>query len=118
MREVMNSLGRDVPGLPEHSYNPAYLHPSDMTSRGLVYEQLVDIHSAYGRIRAVLHSDPKLRPGVLSMTHCWGGPVDSEDPRVGGSNVNRLLSNEAGLELINHMPTMSSVPVAVQAVRE
>jgi anaerobic selenocysteine-containing dehydrogenase len=118
MREVMNSLGRDVPGLPEHSYNPAYLHPSDMTSRGLVDEQLVDIHSAYGRIRAVLHSDPKLRPGVLSMTHCWGGPVDSEDPRVAGSNVNRLLSNEAGLELINHMPTMSSVPVAVQAVRE
>ena len=118
MREVMNSLGRDVPGLPSHTYNPAYLNPSEMAALGLCEEQLVEIHSAHGRIRAIVHADAKVRPGVLSMTHSWGGPIESDDPRIAGSNVNRLLSNAAGLESVNHMPTMSAVPVAVVAVSE
>jgi anaerobic selenocysteine-containing dehydrogenase len=117
MREVMNSLGRDVTGLPSHPYNPAYLNPKELADRGLSDEQVVEITSAHGRIHAVVHADDKVRPGVLSMTHAWGGLVDGEDPRAGGSNVNRLLSMSADLELVNHMPMMSAVPVDVTAAR-
>ena len=116
MREVMNSLGRDVSDLPAHPYNPAYLHPSELEARALTEAQLVEVTSAHGAIRAVVHADSKLRAGVLSMTHGWGAP-GSDDPRTGGSNVNRLLTTETDLESINHMPMMSAVPVQVSAVQ-
>jgi len=83
MREVMNSLGRDVPGLPQHSYNPAYLNPADIERLGLRQEQLIEVRSAHGAIRAIVHADPKVRAGVLSMTHAWGGPVENRnDPKT------------------------------------
>lgn len=34
-RETMNSLGRRVPGLPRHGYNPLFMHPDDMSAAGL-----------------------------------------------------------------------------------
>jgi anaerobic selenocysteine-containing dehydrogenase len=117
MREVMNSLGRDVDGLAEHSYNPAYLNPDDMSAMGLTDSQTVEVRSAHGWIHAVAHADAKVRPGVLSMTHCWGGPIsDTTDPRSAGSNVNDLLTVASDYEAINRMPTMSAVPVSVVAV--
>jgi anaerobic selenocysteine-containing dehydrogenase len=115
MREVMNSLGRDVADLPAHPYNPAYLNPSELTARGLIDAQVVEVRSANATIRAVVHADAKVRAGVLSMTHGWGGP-GSDDPRVGGSNVNRLLTTDTDIETINQMPMMSAVPVEVVAL--
>lgn len=118
MREVMNSLGRDVEGLPDHPYNPAFMHPSELAARGLAEGQLVEVSSAHGRLAAVVHADAKVRSGVVSMTHSWGGPVASSDPRSGGSNVNRLLSMTHRIEAINRMPLMSGVPVAVRSLAD
>jgi anaerobic selenocysteine-containing dehydrogenase len=113
-KETMNSLGRRLPGLPRHPYNPCFAHPSDVEALGLAPGALVAITSAHGAIAAVLDADDTLRPGVLSMTHCFGGsPGLDDDPLAFGSNPTRLLSIDEDLQSINLMPLMSAVPVSV-----
>lgn len=116
MREVMNSYGRDITGLPNHTYNPAHINPDDMAALGLSDLQIITVRSPHGAIQAVAHGDAKVRSGVLSMTHCWGGPAEADsDPTDGGSNVNHLLTTSTDFEAINRMPTMSAVRVSVSA---
>lgn len=113
MREVVNSLGSAVVGLPPQSYNPAHLHPQDMAHLGITHGAAVTIRSPHGTLEAVAHEDPSMRPGVLSMTHGWGGLETGGDPRTTGSNVNRLTSLHHGAQAVNHMPTLTAVPVSV-----
>jgi anaerobic selenocysteine-containing dehydrogenase len=114
MREVMNSLGVDVEGLPRTPYNPAHLHPADLVSLGIQDGQLVEVSSAHGALLAVAQADDKVRRGVLSMTHGWGSVTGSPaGPRHGGSNVNVLLSPENRRQAVNQMPLMSAVPVRI-----
>ncbi|MFF9221912.1 molybdopterin-containing oxidoreductase family protein [Streptomyces viridosporus] len=113
MRELVNSLGRDVAGLPPHPYNPAFLHPEDMERLGIEDGAPVTVRSPHGSVDAVAHGDASVRPGVLSMSHGWGSIDPAADPRECGSNVNRLTSLDHAAQPINHMPTMTAVPVTV-----
>lgn len=113
-KETMNSLGRRLPDLPRHHYNPCFTHPADMSALGLTDGALVTLTSAHGSIAAIVEADDTLQPGVLSMTHCFGGsPGIDDDPVAFGSNPTRLLSIEEDLQTINLMPLMTAVPVAV-----
>ena len=80
---VINSTGRTLPGLMNgRSYNPAFMHPDDLASLGVVAGDLVEIRSAYDTITGVADADADLRRGVVSMSHNFGGnPDDDEDPR-------------------------------------
>jgi hypothetical protein len=58
-----------------------------------------------------------MRPGVVSMTHGWGGrggDLTAADGSIGAS-VNDLIPLEDRLEEINGMPWYSALPVSVRA---
>src|SRR5262249_43689609 len=71
-KETITPLGRRLPGLPPAPYNPCHMHPDDAATLPARAGDTVEIVSDHGRLRAVLALDPALRPGVLSMTHCYG----------------------------------------------
>jgi anaerobic selenocysteine-containing dehydrogenase len=110
-KESMNTLGRRMVG---DRHNPLHVHPDDLVTLGVVAGDVVEVESDHGQIRAVVEPDTTARPGVVSMTHCYGDlPGNDEDPRTFGSNPARLLSHEVGIQAINAMPQMTAVPVSL-----
>jgi anaerobic selenocysteine-containing dehydrogenase len=113
MREVMNSLGREVGGLAKQKYNPAYFNPDDLVDLGIVGGDVITLRSAHGHVLAVAAADKSVRRGVVSMTHSWGSLDAAQPPSLGGSNVNALVAQDSAVQTINHMATMTAVPIAV-----
>ena len=116
MRDVQNSMYRHLPLIQRrHPYNPAYLHPKDLAALGIGAGDYVRITSAHGAITAIVEADDAVRPGVVSMTHGWGGlPGDHENYLVEGVSTNLLTSTDTDLDPINAMPVMSAIPVRVE----
>jgi anaerobic selenocysteine-containing dehydrogenase len=112
---VINSTGRTLPGLMRgRSYNPAFMHPDDLVRLGVAPGDLVEIRSEYDAITGVAEPDADLRPGVVSMSHGFGGiPGEDEDPRVDGANTNRLLRTDVEYDRYTGIPRMGALPVAV-----
>jgi len=112
---VINSTGRTLPGLMRgRSYNPAFMHPDDLVHIGVAPGDLVEIRSEYDAITGVAEVDADLRPGVVSMSHGFGGvPGEDEDPRVDGANTNRLLRTDVEFDRYTGIPRMGALPVAV-----
>jgi anaerobic selenocysteine-containing dehydrogenase len=93
------------------------MHPGDLVALGLGDGGLVRIVSAHGSTLAIAEADESLRPGVVSMTHGWGGmPDEKEDYMTHGASTNLLTSTDTGLDPINAMPVMSAIPVRVEPV--
>ncbi len=115
-REVMNSLGADLPLTRERlPYNPAFMNPGDMADAGLTDGERVRIVSPHDSLFAMVKADATVRGGVVSMSHCWGGFPDDEDEREGRySATSRLVSAEWAAESINRMPVMSAIPVRIE----
>lgn len=114
MRPFMNSLDPAV-AEPERAgrFNPAFLHPDDLSELGIGAGDRVEIVSDHSRILAIAEPDERLGRGVVSMSHCFGGlPGEDDDPRRGAS-TNRLVDTDRHHQAINAMPTMSGLPVAV-----
>ncbi|HEY2331470.1 MAG TPA: molybdopterin-dependent oxidoreductase [Acidimicrobiales bacterium] len=115
-KETINSLGRRIPGLPRHTYNPCAMHPDDLAALGLEPGDTVVVESDHGRAGAVVDADATLRRGVVSMSHAFGGlPGEDDDPTLHGTNPTRLLSIDAETQSINRMPRMSAIPVTIVA---
>jgi anaerobic selenocysteine-containing dehydrogenase len=111
MRQTMNSMD---PATPTPRYNPAFMNPADMSALGLSAGDEVAIVSDYTEVAGIVHPDDRLRPGVVSMSHCHGGlPEEDQDPR-GGSCTGKLVDSQRQRQAINAMPTMSGVPVKVE----
>jgi anaerobic selenocysteine-containing dehydrogenase len=117
--EAMNSAYRDAPRTKKkYPVNWAYMNPDDLTTEGLEENALIEIRSESGCILGVVKADPRLRRGVLSMSHLYGSLESSADPvQQRGSHTGRLTSLQRYLEPINFMPRFSGVPVNVAAVR-
>jgi anaerobic selenocysteine-containing dehydrogenase len=115
-REVMNSLGADLPQTRKRlPYNPAFMSPFDMGDAGLTDGDRVRIVSQHDSLFAMVRADPSVRSGVVSMSHCWGGfPEDEEEQEGRYSATSRLVSSEWSTESINRMPVMSAIPVRVE----
>src|ERR1700730_2341379 len=115
MADVKTTMSRPLPIIRKrHPYNPAYLHPDDIATLGATDGARVRIFSAHGSIPAVLKSEATVRPGVVSMSHGWGGmPDESEDYEAHGSSTNLLTTTGGQLDPINAMPLMSAVPVRI-----
>ena len=78
----------------------------------------MEIVSDHSRIIGIVEPDDHLRPGVVSMSHCYGGlPGEDEDPQVGAC-TNRLIDARRHHQAINAMPTMSGLPVRVIPIGE
>jgi anaerobic selenocysteine-containing dehydrogenase len=116
MKETMNSSGRRLPGLAKHPYNPAFVNPDDLERLGVRDGDLVRIESDEGSVVAVAEADPRLRRGVVSMTHGYGDlPGEDDDPRRFGANPARLLGSDRVQPIVG-MPWMTAVPVSLERV--
>ncbi|MGI9578623.1 MAG: molybdopterin-containing oxidoreductase family protein, partial [Microthrixaceae bacterium] len=121
MKHVVNSLGTELPGLARvGTTNPAYLHPDDLLGFGVEQGALVTIESAHGSVVAVAEPAEDVKPGVVSMSHAWGGSSASypgadleKSVRDGGMPTNRLVSVEDGFDPITGMAVQSAIPVRV-----
>ena len=112
---VINSTGRTIPGLMRgRTWNPAFLHPSDLAALGLAPGDAVEIRSEHDAVVGIVEADADLRPGVVSMSHGFGAnPDEPEDPRADGASTNRLLRTDVGHDPVTGMPRMGALPVAV-----
>lgn len=118
LRGMMNSLGIVQPELRRrHPYNSAYLHPDDLVALALEDGDAVEIESDVGRVEAIVEADKSVRPGVLSMSHCWGALPEEQLPFAEmGVSTNLLVRTDRFVEAINAMPRFSSIPVRIRAL--
>lgn len=112
MREVMNSLGREIDRLPRQPFNPAFMHPSEMRRLGLAEDAPIRISTDHGSVLAQARADQTVRPGVIAMTHCWTA-LPASGTRA--DNVNFLTGDDAATQSINAMPRLTSLVVRVEA---
>jgi anaerobic selenocysteine-containing dehydrogenase len=111
---IGTNLARTRKRLP---YNPAYLHPDDLRAIGAEAGDAIRITSDHGSIQAIVAPDENLRPGVLSISHGWGGePVAEGDAWDGAANVNLLIASDRDVEAVNAMPRMSAIPVNIERI--
>ena len=96
-------------------YNPAFMHPDDVNALGLAEGDVVEIRSRRGAIKGVVACEKNLLPGVIAMTHSWGGnPEDDPDPLQLGANTGLLTDNTEDYDPYSAMPRMSTIPVNVR----
>ena len=115
MKHVINSLGRELPGLAAvGTTNPAYLHPSDLEQLGVRDGDLVVIESPHGFVTGVVAAADDVKPGSVSMSHSWGGgSTNADDVRGHGIPTNRLVANDDGHDPITGMAVQSAIPVRI-----
>jgi len=113
MANTFNSVGTDIEALTSrYGTNPAFMHPADLEREGLARGDLIRITSPHGEIEAVAWPDKDLRPGVVSMCHCWGSdPAVQSDVRKVGVNIGLLISVEEDCARFSGIPLMSALPV-------
>ena len=113
--EVLNSIGRLNPKLVgRQPYNPAHLSPVDLEKYDIRPGDVIRIRSLHGEIIGVAAEEASLRPGTLSMAHCFGpNPDESADPLNQGACTSRLLDANAEYDPLFGQPRMGAVPVAI-----
>jgi anaerobic selenocysteine-containing dehydrogenase len=117
MKHVVNSLGPELSRLAAvGTTNPAFLHPDDVAALGAADGDLVRIESPHGALTALVRPAADVKPGVVSMSHAWGGDSGSDDPRGQGVPTNRLVSAAVGFDPITGMAVQSAIPVQVTRV--
>lgn len=112
MQNSTNTFARAA-GLLPWRYNPAFMHPLDLVALGAVSGDEVCIRSRHGTVRAIVEPDEGLRRGVVALMHGFGENAASDDPRIAGTNVNRLTAWEDDFEAHTGMPRMGALPVAI-----
>ncbi len=120
---VLNSSGLNLSLLRKKmgTTNPAYIHPDDLATMGLEDDCLVEVHSEYGSIPAVICANDRIKPGVISMHHSWGvAPEPGADERVRevGANTNKLIDNLAITQPFTGMTQQSAIPVYITRKEE
>ena len=120
MKNTYNSTGPELTLLGKKgTTNPAFMHPEELSDRGISNGDVIEVRSSHGTIPAVAAASDELRPGVVSMSHCWGGtpdPAQNIDAKVRdiGSNTNRLIDNLKQQEKYSGMPRQSCIPVDIR----
>lgn len=119
-REGLNSTLQNLPSRRPDDYpNPLWMHPDDGDRLGLRPGERARISNAWGSIEAEVRYDPRLRRGVVAMTHGFGNsstsgmPVAQERP---GVNVNVLTPRGPGtFDPVSCMSQVTAIPVDVSA---
>ncbi len=122
MKNTYNSTGPELTLLGKKgTTNPAHIHPSELQAMGISDGEIIEVRSAHGVIPAVAAASDDVRPGVISMSHCWGASPDPSaqaDTRIReiGANTNRLINNLENAERYSGIPRQSCIPVAIAKV--
>ena len=91
------------------------MHPDDLAAYGLVPGGMVEIDSGHSTIIGVVEAAADVRPGCISMAHCWGDtPEQDHDVLQVGSNTGRLANFDSTADPITGLPWMSAMPVNVR----
>jgi anaerobic selenocysteine-containing dehydrogenase len=120
MKNTYNSTGPELSLLKtKGTTNPAYVNSQVLEELGITDGELIEAQSRHGAIPAIAAASDDIKPGVESMSHCWGGSPDPKDNcdekiREIGSNTNRLIDNLESSEKYSGMPRQSSIPVALR----
>jgi anaerobic selenocysteine-containing dehydrogenase len=114
--ETMNSAYRQSSSTARrYPVNPAFMNPDDMTNEGLTSGDRIEIASRHGALFGKVQADTSVRPGMISMAHCWGETdLERDVQQEQGSFTGRLVSLDEDVEPINHMPTQSGISVAIR----
>ena len=112
---LMNSSGHNIPKLKgDRAYNPAWMHSEDLAALQIQSGDTVRIRSRHNEILAVAETDDTMRPGVISMSHAFGGlPEQEYRYREIGSNTGKLLSVDVDYDPYSGMPRIGNLPVAI-----
>lgn len=113
MMHVMNSTFNQSALRGRRSWNPACLHPDDMAEMGLHDGDIVSITSAKATVQAIVEGDATLRPGLISLTHCFGSVPGQDDPVLNGANTSRLVESKSDFDPWSGQPRMSNISVTV-----
>jgi anaerobic selenocysteine-containing dehydrogenase len=114
VQDTYNSTGVEPPVGRKRPYNPAYMHPADAKRLGLSHGDAAVVRSARASIPAVVSVDSSLRPGVVAMTHGYGGAPDRDDEYESiGASTSRLLDTTDVADPYVGMPRISNIPVTV-----
>src|SRR3546814_2117586 len=89
-----------------------------MAERGLVNGDWIEIASDNGTIEAIVEADETIRPGVVSMSHGFGGLPEDGDYLANGASANLLISTDRDRQAINGMPRMSGLPVNIRPTKD
>ena len=118
LRHVLNSVGHEFPQLrAKGRTNPAYMHADDLAALGVASGELVEIVSDQDSVLGVVEATDEIRPGVISMAHCWGSAPDTKvDVREAGSPTSRLVPTDRDYDPITGMARMTAIPVRVRRV--
>jgi anaerobic selenocysteine-containing dehydrogenase len=115
LKHVLNSLGRELPGLARvGTTNAAIMHPDDLAELGAAAGDLIEISSPTGTIVGVAAASDTVKRGVISMAHSWGGATTDDDVRTEGTPTNRLCTVDSGWDRLNGMAVQSAIPVRVR----
>tara|TARA_R110002073_G_scaffold6066_3_gene36595 strand:- start:267 stop:2435 length:2169 start_codon:yes stop_codon:yes gene_type:complete len=120
MKNTYNSTGPELSLLKRKgTTNPAFMHSQELRALNIADGEIVEVYSRHGAIPAVATASDDIKPGVISMSHCWGGSPDpsahsDEKVREIGSNTNRLIDNRERAEKYSGMARQSSIPVAIR----
>ncbi len=122
MKYNYNSTGPELSALgARRPNNPAYVHSEVLGELGIGDGEIIRVRSAHGSIPAVACASDDVRPGVVSMAHCWGGPPDDKPGVDGqvrelGSNTNRLIDNLEHNARYSGMARQSCIPVMLEKI--
>ncbi|MBE0597894.1 MAG: molybdopterin-dependent oxidoreductase [Desulfuromonadales bacterium] len=108
-----NSSGHHIEALRRKgAINYAHLHPDDLQALRIESDGLIEIEAENACIVGVALADRTVKPGVVSMAHCFGD-VDSnrENVREKGSSTNRLAMTDKYFDPITGMVRLSAIPV-------
>ena len=97
------------------------MNPGDGRRLGLVSGAQVAVSNTYGALEAGVRFDPRLRPGVVAMTHGFGNASTSGMPGAqmhAGVNVNVLAPSGPGtFDPVSGMSQVTGIPVDVRPAR-
>jgi anaerobic selenocysteine-containing dehydrogenase len=115
-----NSVWHKAPKLAKREpYNAAYMHPSDLAALGLADGGAIEIVSARASIDGFAVPADDIRPGTVSMAHCWGDlPDTADEANRFGSSASRLIFNDRDFDPLTGIPRMSNILVDVRPRRD
>jgi anaerobic selenocysteine-containing dehydrogenase len=115
-RNTLNSWLQNLPSAaPPDEPNPLWMNPSDGDRLGVAQGDRVQITNGYGTVEAGVRFDPRLRAGVVAMTHGFGNAATSGMTRARarpGVNVNALAPHGPGtFDPVGGMSHVTGIPV-------
>lgn len=121
-RNTVNSWLQNLPSsAPNDEPNPLWMNPEDGGRLGLGPGDRARISNRYGTIEVGVRFDPRLRRGVVAMTHGFGNASTSGMSGAQarpGVNVNVLAPTGPGtFDPVSSMSQVTGIPVEVTALQ-